>query len=46
LLAVDVEVEIGNRGDSVLIRHYPVKDSWLYLNTREVECKNILYKSG
>ncbi|OKP11869.1 hypothetical protein PENSUB_2595, partial [Penicillium subrubescens] len=37
LLAVDVEVEMGNVGDSVLIRHHPVKDSWLYLNAREVE---------
>jgi hypothetical protein len=36
-MAVDIEVEVSGVGDSVLIRHDSVEDSWLYLDAREVE---------
>jgi hypothetical protein len=36
-MAMDIEVEVGNVGDSILIRHYSVEDSWLYPDAREVE---------
>jgi hypothetical protein len=38
LMAMYVKVEMCNMSDSVLVWHHSIKDSWMYLNAREIKC--------
>jgi hypothetical protein len=40
LVAMHVKVKMRSISDLVLIWHHSIKDSWTYLNAREIKCLN------
>jgi hypothetical protein len=37
-MAMYIQVEVRDMSDLILIQYYSIKDSWAYLDAREVKC--------